>query len=141
MSYNVNYTNLPTFQQNSIGYNQIISSYFVVPSNTPFATILNITSFTLKKGVYILSLDTWAATTVTAGFTYCYSSSSSTWGQQIVFPAYSIPHNSDYISSSGSSNVINQTTDSTIYINVQLLGNPQTTAYNIYYNASIIRIA
>ena len=137
MSFNVSYTSLPTFQTNSIGYSENKSGTITLPAN-PYL-YYNFTNFNLGIGVYIITINIWNLLQPASGsgysnfyYSFGISNSSSTITTYL---------SNTYGISFGGSTVIQNTTASTIYVNIYSGGGSGVPSNFSSYNVSIVRIA
>ena len=132
MSYNVNYLDLPTFQQNSIGYSENKKGVITIPQGSTGFGVFNLTSFNLGIGLYIITINVFNMWVNNLGLSLGISSTSTS-----VTTPLSI---TNAAASMNGNTVISQTTSGTIYVNIQTSQLPPTT-FQPYYNVSIVRIA
>jgi hypothetical protein len=141
MSYNVNYTNLPTFTSNSIGYNENKAGILSYGDNI---NILTACHFDIGIGVYIISVNIFYLVSANPyNFWYTFLSTSSDRSEDIlcmVSPQGNYISSSFYLSSINFTRIINNDQPHTIYVKFTPYQKPNTTG-DCYFDCSIVRIS
>jgi hypothetical protein len=141
MSYDVSYSSLPTLNSQSIGYNVNKASIFSTANNT---ALINVCNFSLGIGVYILTVNIAGLVSVTTN-NFWYGGISDT--SSVTFPQIYLASSSQsiyvsnpyYTSGINFTHIINNTSASTIYVQIKSYNAPGYVS-DPDYNCSIVRI-
>lgn len=140
MSFNVSYTDLPTFSTNSIGYNINESGTFQIPADN--TNVINVCSFDLEIGIYIIAVNIYGLVSSNElNFWYGTLTNSQAVTHYFSYaPQSKYVLNPYYMSSINFTHIINQTQSTTIDVNIKAYDYPNMSSTG-NYNCSLVRIA